>query len=85
MTPSRATPEIDGAKVRARRLKLGMTLRDLERLSGITNSQLSKIERGICQPYPSNRLDLAGALRTTLKALSATKKAKAAGPEDVAA
>ncbi len=53
--------------VREARLRLGLTIRELSLLCAdegtpISESQLSKIERGLFQPWPANRAVLAKVL-----------------------
>jgi len=51
-----------GQLLRQRRKQQQMTLRDLEELSGVSYSQLSKIERGESVPLRTNVERIAGAL-----------------------
>jgi len=51
-----------GQLLRQRRKQQKMTLRDLEELSGVSYSQLSKIERGESVPLRTNVERIAGAL-----------------------
>ena len=60
--PSKTT-----TKVKQARLRSGLTLRDLAevcRAAGVSvsDSQLSKIERGVCEPRPALRKVLAAVL-----------------------
>lgn len=56
-------------RLRSLRLKQKLTLRDLERLSGVDYSSISKIETGAVQPKLSTILKLAKALNISLDEL----------------
>lgn len=55
-----------GARIRQRRLQLGMTLMDLARAAGLTKSFLSQIERGRNSPSISTLRAIAAALEVPM-------------------
>lgn len=55
-----------GARIRTRRLQLGMTLRDLAETSGFTKSFVSQIERGRNSPSISTLRSIAAALEVPM-------------------
>ncbi|HEU4396319.1 MAG TPA: cupin domain-containing protein [Actinomycetota bacterium] len=77
-----ATPALDlGARLRAERLRQGMSLREMARRVGVSASALSQIETGKAQPSVSKLFDIVNLLETSLDGLlaGASGKAPAAG------
>ncbi|MDV7090179.1 helix-turn-helix domain-containing protein [Rhodococcus sp. IEGM 248] len=60
-----------GESIRLRRKSLGLTLKDVERSTGLSHSFLSKIERGLARPSMRSLTVLANALNTTAHSLMA--------------
>ncbi|MGW0038079.1 helix-turn-helix domain-containing protein [Gordonia sp. NPDC003376] len=60
-----------GESIRSRRKSQGLTLKDLERSTGLTHSFLSKIERGLARPSMRSLTSLADTLGTTAHSLMA--------------
>jgi transcriptional regulator with XRE-family HTH domain len=66
-----ANPRTIGRRVRALRLGLGLTQYELSRRSGVRESRMSEIERGVgARPNNVNLVKLAEALGTTVEALT---------------
>lgn len=55
-----------GGKLQAARMAQGITIRELAKLSGVTSSMLSQIERGIANPSIKTLKDIAEALKMPL-------------------
>ncbi len=55
--------------VRARRLALGMSVRELARLTGLSPNEVSRIERGLSEPKVRTAFRLADALRSDVREL----------------
>lgn len=51
------------------RKQYGMSLRELAAKSGVSDSQISKIERGVCAPRPKSLCAIAQALGVTPEAI----------------
>jgi transcriptional regulator with XRE-family HTH domain len=84
--PPAATPALDlGARLRAERLRQGMSLREMARRVGVSASALSQIETGKAQPSVSKLFDIVNLLDTSLDGLLAGAAGRApAGAEPVA-
>jgi 2-haloacid dehalogenase len=68
-TPA-ATPALDlGARLRAERLRQGISLREMARRVGVSASALSQIETGKAQPSVSKLFDIVNLLDTSLDGL----------------
>jgi transcriptional regulator with XRE-family HTH domain len=87
-------PALDlGARLRAERLRQGMSLREMARRLGVSASALSQIETGKAQPSVSKLFDIVNLLNTSLDGLLAGAPAPRAagaghlpdGPADPAA
>jgi transcriptional regulator with XRE-family HTH domain len=75
-----ATPALDlGARLRAERLRQGISLREMARRVGVSASALSQIETGKAQPSVSKLFDIVNLLETSLDGLLAGDAAKAPG------
>jgi transcriptional regulator with XRE-family HTH domain len=75
-----ATPALDlGARLRAERLRQGISLREMARRVGVSASALSQIETGKAQPSVSKLFDIVNLLETSLDGLLAGDAAKASG------
>jgi transcriptional regulator with XRE-family HTH domain len=73
-----ATPALDlGARLRAERLRQGMSLREMARRVGVSASALSQIETGKAQPSVSKLFDIVNLLETSLDGLLAGGSGKA--------
>jgi transcriptional regulator with XRE-family HTH domain len=81
-----ATPALDlGARLRAERLRQGMSLREMARRVGVSASALSQIETGKAQPSVSKLFDIVNLLETSLDGLLAGASGRApAGRDQVA-
>ena len=67
---STGVPALDlGARLRAERLRQGMSLRELARRLGVSASALSQIETGKAQPSVSKLFDIVNLLNTSLDGL----------------
>lgn len=55
-----------GGKLQAARTEMGITIRELSELSGVTSSMLSQIERGLANPSIKTLKDIAEALKMPL-------------------
>jgi transcriptional regulator with XRE-family HTH domain len=67
-----ATPALDlGARLRAERLRQGISLREMARRVGVSASALSQIETGKAQPSVSKLFDIVNLLETSLDGLLA--------------
>jgi len=82
-------PALDlGGRLRAERLRQGMSLREMARRLGISASALSQIETGKAQPSVSKLFDIVNLLNTSLDGLLAGAPAQrpaaghAAAPDD---
>ena len=65
-----------GERIRARRIGLGLTQRDIEAMTGLTNSYVSQLERRRTRKYSVQTLDLlAGALRCSIVDFLADERA----------
>lgn len=63
-------PALDlGARLRAERLRQGMSLREMARRLGVSASALSQIETGKAQPSVSKLFDIVNLLQTSLDGL----------------
>lgn len=60
-----------GESIRARRNRLGLTLKDVQHATGLTHSFLSKIERGLARPSMRSLTLVADTLGTTAHSLMA--------------
>ncbi|HEV8162890.1 MAG TPA: helix-turn-helix transcriptional regulator, partial [Actinomycetota bacterium] len=70
--PAAATPALDlGARLRAERLRQGISLREMARRVGVSASALSQIETGKAQPSVSKLFDIVNLLDTSLDGLLA--------------
>jgi quercetin dioxygenase-like cupin family protein/DNA-binding XRE family transcriptional regulator len=79
-SPSTGTRALDlGARLRAERLRQGMSLREMARRLGVSPSALSQIETGKAQPSVSKLFDIVNLLNTSLDGLLVG----AAGPAGV--
>jgi transcriptional regulator with XRE-family HTH domain len=66
----KAAPALDlGTRLRAERLRQGMSLREMARRLGISASALSQIETGKAQPSVSKLFDIVNLLNTSLDGL----------------
>jgi 2-haloacid dehalogenase len=75
-----ATPALDlGARLRAERLRQGISLREMARRVGVSASALSQIETGKAQPSVSKLFDIVNLLDTSLDGLLAGDAGKAPG------
>jgi transcriptional regulator with XRE-family HTH domain len=75
-----ATPALDlGARLRAERLRQGISLREMARRVGVSASALSQIETGKAQPSVSKLFDFVNLLDTSLDGLLAGDAGKAPG------
>jgi transcriptional regulator with XRE-family HTH domain len=75
-----ATPALDlGARLRAERLRKGISLREMARRVGVSASALSQIETGKAQPSVSKLFDIVNLLETSLDGLLAGAPGTAAG------
>jgi transcriptional regulator with XRE-family HTH domain len=73
-----ATPALDlGARLRAERLRQGMSLREMARRVGVSASALSQIETGKAQPSVSKLFDIVNLLDTSLDGLLAGASGRA--------
>jgi quercetin dioxygenase-like cupin family protein/DNA-binding XRE family transcriptional regulator len=68
-----------GARLRAERLRQGMSLREMARRLGISPSALSQIETGKAQPSVSKLFDIVNLLNTSLDGLLAGRQSPPAG------
>src|SRR6266536_6193865 len=69
-TASTGVPALDlGARLRAERLRQGMSLREMARRLGVSASALSQIETGKAQPSVSKLFDIVNLLNTSLDGL----------------
>jgi transcriptional regulator with XRE-family HTH domain len=83
--PARA-PALDlGARLRAERLRQGMSLREMARRVGVSASALSQIETGKAQPSVSKLFDIVNLLDTSLDGLLAGASGRAPASGDQAA
>jgi transcriptional regulator with XRE-family HTH domain len=70
-------PALDlGARLRAERLRQGMSLREMARRLGVSASALSQIETGKAQPSVSKLFDIVNLLNTSLDGLLAGEPAQ---------
>src|ERR671930_1535402 len=77
-------PALDlGGRLRAERLRQGMTLREMARRLGISASALSQIETGKAQPSVSKLFDIVNLLNTSLDRLLVGDGGQRAGPGHV--
>jgi transcriptional regulator with XRE-family HTH domain len=77
-------PALDlGGRLRAERLRQGMTLREMARRLGISASALSQIETGKAQPSVSKLFDIVNLLNTSLDGLLVGDGGQRAGPGHV--
>jgi transcriptional regulator with XRE-family HTH domain len=67
-----------GARLRAERLRQGMSLREMARRLGVSPSALSQIETGKAQPSVSKLFDIVNLLNTSLDGLLAGAERQAA-------
>jgi transcriptional regulator with XRE-family HTH domain len=75
-------PALDlGGRLRAERLRQGMSLREMARRLGISASALSQIETGKAQPSVSKLFDIVNLLNTSLDGLLAGRPAQPARAE----
>ncbi len=84
--PARSGPEEDdlevdldvalGREIRARRLDTGLSLRDLARMSDLSPSFISQLERGLARPRISSLHRVARTLGTTAQALLSSGEAR---------
>jgi transcriptional regulator with XRE-family HTH domain len=66
----RAAPKLDlGARLRAERLRHGLSLREVARRLGVSASTLSQVETGKAQPSVSTLFDIVNLLGTSLDGL----------------
>jgi transcriptional regulator with XRE-family HTH domain len=66
----KAVPALDlGTRLRAERLRQGMSLREMARRLGVSASALSQIETGKAQPSVSKLFDIVNLLNTSLDGL----------------
>jgi transcriptional regulator with XRE-family HTH domain len=71
-------PALDlGARLRAERLRHGMSLREMARRLGVSASAMSQIETGKAQPSVSKLFDIVNLLETSLDGLLAGGSGKA--------
>jgi transcriptional regulator with XRE-family HTH domain len=78
-----ATPALDlGARLRAERLRQGMSLREMARRVGVSASALSQIETGKAQPSVSKLFDIVNLLDTSLDGLLAGASGRAPASGD---
>jgi len=78
-----ATPALDlGARLRAERLRQGMSLREMARRVGVSASALSQIETGKAQPSVSKLFDIVNLLETSLDGLLAGASGRAPASRD---
>jgi transcriptional regulator with XRE-family HTH domain len=76
-----ADPTLDlGARLRAERLRQGMSLREMARRLGVSASALSQIETGKAQPSVSKLFDIVNLLNTSLDGLLAGEPAQLVQP-----
>jgi transcriptional regulator with XRE-family HTH domain len=68
-TPAATRPLDLGARLRAERLRQGMSLREMARRLGVSPSALSQIETGKAQPSVSKLFDIVNLLNTSLDGL----------------
>jgi transcriptional regulator with XRE-family HTH domain/quercetin dioxygenase-like cupin family protein len=68
-TPAAARPLDLGTRLRAERLRQGMSLREMARRLGVSPSALSQIETGKAQPSVSKLFDIVNLLNTSLDGL----------------
>jgi transcriptional regulator with XRE-family HTH domain len=79
-------PALDlGGRLRAERLRQGMSLREMARRLGISASALSQIETGKAQPSVSKLFDIVNLLNTSLDGLLAGRPAQPRPGERAAA
>ena len=84
--PPAATPALDlGARLRAERLRQGMSLREMARRVGVSASALSQIETGKAQPSVSKLFDIVNLLDTSLDGLLAGASGRAPASSQQAA
>jgi transcriptional regulator with XRE-family HTH domain len=77
-------PALDlGGRLRAERLRQGMTLREMARRLGISASALSQIETGKAQPSVSKLFDIVNLLNTSLDGLLVGDGGQRPGPGHV--
>jgi transcriptional regulator with XRE-family HTH domain len=77
------TPALDlGARLRAERLRQGMSLREMARRVGVSASALSQIETGKAQPSVSKLFDIVNLLDTSLDGLLAGASGRAPASGD---
>jgi transcriptional regulator with XRE-family HTH domain len=69
-----------GARLRAERLRQGMSLREMARRLGVSPSALSQIETGKAQPSVSKLFDIVNLLNTSLDGLLVGAQAAAGDP-----
>lgn len=69
--PSKSDLEILGAILRAQRLTIGLSLRELSARTNVSNAYLSEVERGRHEPSLSVLRAVASALQTPLGSLLA--------------
>src|SRR6266536_882844 len=82
-TASTGVPALDlGARLRAERLRQGMSLREMARRLGVSASALSQIETGKAQPSVSKLFDIVNLLNTSLDGLLAGAPAQRAGAHE---
>jgi transcriptional regulator with XRE-family HTH domain len=75
-------PALDlGGRLRAERLRQGMSLREMARRLGVSASALSQIETGKAQPSVSKLFDIVNLLNTSLDGLLAGAPAQRAGAD----
>jgi transcriptional regulator with XRE-family HTH domain/quercetin dioxygenase-like cupin family protein len=79
-TPAAARPLDLGARLRAERLRQGMSLREMARRLGVSPSALSQIETGKAQPSVSKLFDIVNLLNTSLDGLLVGATRPPAGP-----
>src|SRR5215218_1812683 len=81
-----ADPTLDlGARLRAERLRQGMSLREMARRLGVSASALSQIETGKAQPSVSKLFDIVNLLDTSLDGLLAGASGRAPASSEQAA
>ena len=81
-----ATPALDlGARLRAERLRQGISLREMARRVGVSASALSQIETGKAQPSVSKLFDIVNLLDTSLDGLLAGASGRAPASSQQAA
>lgn len=79
MDAPQPTYQVDGAKIRNRRMQLGLTLRECARQAGISHSYLSEIETGL---KGDMRPPTYAGLRTTLQIQADDRRLLLPTPEE---